>query len=355
MNRVKTCLGAAAFCVAALAGGALVAQEIAPVNLKVSGGNRTQNQFRYIQEPFFNKELAEVSGGAITTTFGSLDDLGIQGPEVLRLLSLGMFDISEGTLSYMAGEASQFESLDLPGLTADIDQQRAMADALRPELEAVMAERFNVKLLSMAPIALQVLYCNKPVAGLQDLSGLKVRTFNRSMAELVEGLGGQSVNIPFAEVVPAMDRGVADCAITGTSAGNTARWWEVTDHLVILPMGWSMTFFAANSDSWARLPAETQDLLTAQFASMENRQWAQAASDIQDGINCNTAEGECKDGIVADRPMTLVELSDEDRAHAAEVLSGSVLPSWADRCGDECVANWNATAGQVIGIQIADR
>jgi len=354
MKRVQSYLGLAALGLAALASSAVAAQEIASVNLKVSGGNRTQNQFRFIQEPFFTEQLPAASGGAVTTTFGSLDDLGIQGPEVLRLLSLGMFDISEGTLSYMAGEAPQFESLDLPGLTADIDQQRAMAEALRPELEAVMAERFNVKLLSMAPIALQVLYCNKPVASLADLEGLKVRTFNRSMAELVEGLGGQSVNIPFAEVVPAMDRGVADCAITGTSAGNTARWWEVTDHLVILPMGWSMTFFAANSDSWARLPETTQALLTEQFADMQDRQWAQAANDIQDGINCNIAQGECKDGIVAERPMTLVELSAEDQALAAEILSQSVLPSWAERCGAECVANWNATAGQVIDLEIAN-
>lgn len=351
---VRNLIGGAAFSLVALSCGATAAQEIADVNLKVSGGNRTQNQFRYIQEPFFNTELAEASEGAITTTFGSLDDLGIQGPEVLRLLSLGMFDISEGTLSYMAGEAAQFESLDLPGLTADIDEQRAMANALRENLSAVMEERFNVHLLSMAPIALQVLYCNKPVTSLADLSGMKVRTFNRSMAELVEGLGGQSVNIPFAEVVPAMDRGVADCAITGTSAGNTARWWEVTDHLVILPMGWSMTFFAANSDSWNRLPEATRALLTEQFAGMEDRQWAQAASDIRDGINCNIAEGECVDGIVADRPMTLVELSPEDQALATEVLTNNVLPSWADRCGEDCVTAWNATAGQVIGMEIAN-
>ena len=352
MKLVRAYIGRAAFCLAALAGGALAAQEIPSVNLKISGGNRTQNQFRYIQEPFFNQELTEASGGAITTTFGSLDDLGIQGPEVLRLLSLGMFDISEGTLSYMAGEAPQFESLDLPGLTTDIEKQRAMADALRPELTQIMADRFNVKLLSMAPIALQVLYCNKPVASLKDLSGLKVRTFNRSMAELVEGLGGQSVNIPFAEVVPAMDRGVADCAITGTSAGNTARWWEVTDHLVILPMGWSMTFFAANAASWERLPEETQQFLVKQFTHMEDRQWVQAASDIKNGINCNIAEGECKDGIIAERPMTLVELSEADQIYAGEVLSSSVLPSWGDRCGGECVANWNATAGEVIGLQV---
>ncbi|WIY52389.1 TRAP transporter substrate-binding protein [Devosia sp. YIM 151766] len=334
------------------AGGA-VAQELDSVNLKVSGGNRTQNMFRFIEEPFFTQELPEASNGKITATFGSLEDMGIQGPEVLRLLGLGMFDISEGTLSYMAGEAPEFESLDLPGLTGDITEQRKMAEGLREELTQIMAEKFNVKLLTMSPVSLQVLYCNAPISGVDDLAGLKVRTFSRSMAELIEGLGAQSVNIPFAEVVPALDRGVADCAITATSGGNTARWWEVTDHLVILPMGWSMIFFGANSNNWDRLPAETQAFLTEQFAAMEDRMWAQAAADVEDGINCNTAQGECELGIVADRPMTLVELSDADRAKVAEIVSNNVLKHWADRCGADCVANWNEKAGSVIDLQIA--
>lgn len=335
------------------AGGA-VAQELDSVNLKVSGGNRTQNMFRFIEEPFFTKELPKASNGKITATFGSLEDMGIQGPEVLRLLGLGMFDISEGTLSYMAGEAPEFESLDLPGLTGDINKQRGMANGLREKLTQIMAEKFNVKLLTMSPISLQVLYCNKPISGVDDLAGLKVRTFSRSMAELIEGLGAQSVNIPFSEVVPALDRGVADCAITATSAGNTARWWEVTDHLVILPMGWSMIFFGANSANWDRLPAETQTFLTEQFTAMEDRMWAQAASDVEDGINCNTASGSCQNGIVADRPMTLVELSDADRTRVGEIVSGNVLKHWAERCGAECVANWNAKAGSVIDLQIMD-
>ncbi|MGH6918061.1 MAG: hypothetical protein ACREJ0_10195, partial [Geminicoccaceae bacterium] len=87
------------------------------VNLKVSGGNRTQNQFRYVYGPFFTEQLPERSGGAVTTTFGSIEELGIKGPEILRLLSLGIFDISEGTISYMAGEDPHFDGLDLPGVT----------------------------------------------------------------------------------------------------------------------------------------------------------------------------------------------------------------------------------------------
>ena len=245
------------------------AQELAKVNLKISGGNQTQNLFRYVYKPFFTKELTEKSNGAITTTFGSLEELGMRGPEVLRLLRQGVFDISEGTLSYMAGEDPRFDALDLPGVTLDIETQRRAVDAFRPVLARVMAEKFNTKLLSMIPVALQVYYCKGKIDGLASLRGKKVRTFNRAMSDLVEAVGGSTINLPFAEVIPAMQRGVAECAITGTSAGNTARWWEVSDHLYTLPMGWSMTFFGANQRNWERIPAATRTFLEKEFADLE--------------------------------------------------------------------------------------
>ncbi|WP_108663730.1 TRAP transporter substrate-binding protein [Acuticoccus kandeliae] len=350
MQRRFPCLIGLSVAAAMAFAGYAAAQDLPSVNLKVSGGNRTQNMFRYIQEPFFTKELAEASNGAITTTFGSLDDLGLQGPEVLRLLRLGMFDISEGTLSYMAGEDPHFDALDLPGLTSDIGEQRKSVDAYRPTLEKIMAERFNVKLLSMSPIALQVVYCSGDVDGLAALSGKKVRAYNRAMSDLVEAVGAASVNIPFAEVVPSMERGVADCAITATSAGNTARWWEVTDNLVMLPMGWAMTFFAANLDTWNRLDEATRAFLAEEFKGMEDRQWAQAAADIQDGINCNTGQGECKGGIKAEPAMTLVELSDEEKAKVAALVTERVLAGWAERCGAECAAGWNESVGAILGV-----
>ncbi len=340
--------GLAVAAVAAICGGAVVAQDLPKVNLKVSGGNRTQNMFKFIQEPFFNKELTDASGGAITTNFGSLEDMGIQGPEVLRLLQLGMFDISEGTLSYMAGEDPHFDALDLPGLTSDIDVQRKTADAYRAKLSEVLEEKFKVKLLTLSPIALQVIYCKGAISNLADLKGKTVRTYNRGMTDLVEAAGAATVNIPFAEVVPAMQRGVADCAVTATSAGNTARWWEVTDSLVMVPMGWATTFFAANLANWNKLDPAVQEFLTTEFAAMEDRQWEQAADDIQDGINCNTGMGECKNGVPAEREMTLVELSAEDQATAQQMVQG-VLKGWSERCGAECAADWNASVGPILG------
>lgn len=327
------------------------AEDFPKINLKVSGGNQTQNMFQRIYKPFFTEELPANTKGAVTTTFGSLEELGMRGPEVLRLLRQGVFDISEGTLSYMAGEDARFDGLDLPGVTLDIATQRKAADAYRPILAKALEEKYNTKLLSMSPVAVQVFYCKSAIANLDSLRGKSVRTFNRAMSQLVEGAGGSTVNLPFAEVIPAMQRGVAQCAVTGTSAGNTARWWEVSDHLYMLPMGWSMTFFGANLRNWSRLDEKTRTFLEKQFAELENRMWAQAESDIQDGVNCNAGTGRCKDGIAANPKMTLISVTEADRAGAQKILRERVLPDWASRCGAECVAQWNASVGKVVGIE----
>ena len=86
------------------------------------------------------------------------------------------------------------------------------------------------------------------------------------------------------------------------------------------------------------------------FASMEERQWKQAAADIQDGINCNTGLGECKDGIPAEKKMKLVKLSAADQGQAKAMVQ-RVLKGWASRCGAECVADWNKKVGSILGVE----
>ncbi len=326
------------------------AADLPSTNLKVSGGNRTSQLFRHVYGPFWSKDLMEMTGGAITADFASIDELGLKGPEILRLLKLGVFDISHGTISYMAGEDARFEGLDLSGLTLDIETQRAISDAYKPVLSNRLESVHNVKLLTLAPVTVQAFYCREDIGGLAGLEGKKVRVFNKTMADFVEAVGGATVNIPFAEVVPAMQRGVADCAITGTASGNTARWWEVTSYLYVLPMGWAMTFFGANLDSWNRLDESVRDYLTAELAVLEDKMWAQADGDVQDGIDCNTGMDVCDSGIEADPKMKLIEVSDADRALHAELMQSTVVPRWAERCGEECAMEWNDTIGKVLGI-----
>ena len=49
--------------------------------------------------------------------------------------------------------------------------------------------------------------------------------------------------------------------------------------------------------------------------------------------------------------MTLVEISDDDRALTKDIIRDHVLKSWAERCGADCVTGWNDTVGKVLDIQ----
>jgi hypothetical protein len=50
--------------------------------------------------------------------------------------------------------------------------------------------------------------------------------------------------------------------------------------------------------------------------------------------------------------MTLVPISDADKEKHAQMMQDVVLVEWAKRCGKECAAEWNATVGEVVGLEI---
>jgi hypothetical protein len=52
--------------------------------------------------------------------------------------------------------------------------------------------------------------------------------------------------------------------------------------------------------------------------------------------------------------MTLVELSDADKARAIEVLESSILPDWAERAGGDWPQRWNDSVGAALGVSIAN-
>lgn len=333
-----------------LAGSALAA-DLPKTHLKMAGLSTTQNINKYILAPYFDKGVVEASGGSVTVDYKSGDTLGLKGTEVLRLLKMGVFDVASGAISYFAGDDPRFEGMDLPGLAIDIETARKVSDAYFPVIERVMRNEHKTKLLALAPITVQVWYCREPIKGLADVKGKKVRVYNVSMADFVEAAGAGSVNIPFIEVVPAMNRGVADCALTGTSAGNTNRWWEVTKYLYTMPMGWAIQFYGMNMESWQRLDPKVQQFFTDEFAKLNDRMWAQAAADVQDGINCNTAAGDCKDGIKAEPAMTWVKVTDADKALHKKIVEGTVVSRWAKRCGSDCAKEWDATIGKVVDMK----
>src|SRR5690606_21311571 len=107
----------------------------------------------------------------------------------------------------------------------------------------------------------QVFFCRGDVNGAEDLAGKRVRLTSSTLADVVTGLGGVPVTMPFGEAVPAMERGVVDCIITGTMSGNTGKLYEVGNVMFTLTVGWAPRLRIANGAFWEKLDDSQREWL----------------------------------------------------------------------------------------------
>ncbi|WP_422368720.1 TRAP transporter substrate-binding protein [Pelagibius sp.] len=353
---MKTTLDRVLFSIAAVTAAAMtistsvVAEGIATTNISVIGSSESTNMHKFVEQPFWTKTVPEGSSGAVVVDFKGLQTSGLKGPEILRLLSTGAITIAHGTFTTVAADDEIFNGIDLPGLAPTIQTARAISEAYSPVVADTLRKKHGLKLLAVLPFTSQVFFCSTPINGLDDLEGKKIRVYGRSLAELVEAAGATPVTIPFNEVVPALQTGVADCAITGITAGNTAKWYEVAKYLYNLPTGWAINFYAANADAWNALAPEARRYLETAIDQMKDDVWAFTAEENQFGVACNTGQDPCQYGVKAD--MKLTSLSSEDKEALDRLLLETVIPNWAQRCGAECTRTWNDTVGKVVNMSL---
>ncbi len=330
---------------------ALAAPAVAE-DLSVVGSWSSLPLHNQYEAPFWSETLPAASEGKIAVSLTTHNQMNLGVGDVFRLLGDGVYDVAMTVADYAVADAPELEGLDVPLLALTADEARAMVDAARPMVDDIFRDRFNSKVLAIAPYPPQVVFCNAEVDSLDDLNGLKVRASGRMTAQFLEALGAEGINVSFGEVPGALQNGVVDCAVTGAGSGYSAGWWEVSTHLLPIPLGgWDSVVTAMNMDRWNSLDADTQALIESQIKSeFEDAAWASAQSALVNDIACLTGNGECPAGEA--RNMTLVEVSDADFDRAREVLVGKVLPDWAARAGDDWAARWNETVGATVGVTI---
>ncbi|MGR3513072.1 MAG: TRAP transporter substrate-binding protein [Paracoccaceae bacterium] len=304
------------------------------------------------EAPFWSETLPAASRGEINVSLTTHNQMNLGVGDVFRLLGDGVYDVAMTVGDYAVADAPELEGLDVPLLALTADEAKAMVDAARPMVSDIFAARFNSHVLAIAPYPPQVVFCNAEITSLDDLAGKKVRGSGRMTTLFLEALGAEGVNVGFSEVPGALQKGVVDCAITGAGSGYSAGWWEVSTHLMPIPLGgWDSVVTAMNLDKWNSLSAETQELIATQVAAeFEAPAWATAQDALANDVACLTGNGECASGDA--RSMTLVEVSDADFDKARGVLIDKVLPDWAERAGGDWGTRWNESVGAVVGVTI---
>jgi len=324
-----------------------------PPQLRIAGNFSANNKhIDLVEKPFF-VNLPKNIGATMNINYNPMDVIGVQAADALRLLRSGTFDAMSVQIGMASRDDPFFEGIDLIGVSTNMADLRKAVDAYRDAFDQRLQARFNAKVLTLWPFGPQVFYCNKPISSIDDVKGLKVRTFTPSMAALIQHLGGTPVTLQFSEVYPALQRGTADCGVTSPTSGNTGKWPEVTSHFLPLSVSGSVQGHFMNLDTWKKFSPDMQKKLAAEAKKMEDAMWELATSVNGDAVNCNVGREPCKEG--ARFKMKMVELTPADEQKVKAAVTSVVLPLWKATCNKvdpKCSETWNATVGKARGYRI---
>jgi TRAP-type C4-dicarboxylate transport system substrate-binding protein len=317
--------------------------------LRIVGGLAGINQYTRQEEPFWTNELPRLTGGKVTAEIVPFDRAGIRAQEMLRLMQLGVVPFGTALLGLTAAQEPSFAAPDLAGLSPDMKVVRRATAAFRPYLEKTLRDRYGIELLAVYAYPAQVIFCNKPFGSLADLAGRRTRTSSPPQADLIEALGGVPVQTGFAEIMANMKSGNIECAITGTTSGNTIGLPEVTTHIHSMAINWGLSIFGASTGAWNALSPELRTTLKQELPKLENAIWSEAERETGNGIACNIGSPACVDGRKFS--MTEVKPAPTDDARRRAIFANTVLARWVHRCGAQCAEVWNQTIAPVIGTE----
>lgn len=320
----------------------------APIRLRVVGGLGGIGQYLRFELPFWRDRVPELTNGRVRAEIAPFDRSGIRGQEMLQLIRLGVVPFGNVLLAVAAADDPELNGIDLPALNPDVETLRRTTALWRPRLSDLLRDRYGVELLAIYTYPAQVVFCRQPFSGLSDLAGRRVRTSSVGQSEVVAGLGGVPVVIPFAETPAALRSGVVECAITAAMSGNEVGLHEATSHLSRLAIGWGVSVFAANRAAWRGLPDDVRTRLRDGLRRLEDDIWRYAEVETENGLACNAGLDTCAEGRRG--RMTVVREREEDEARRIQLLRDVVLPGWVRRCGAACAETWNRHIAPTLGV-----
>jgi TRAP-type C4-dicarboxylate transport system substrate-binding protein len=334
-------------------GAALPGLAQAQQRLQIVGGLANVNQFKLHEEPFWTKELPQLTKGQLTAEIVPWDRAGIPSADLLRMMKAGVVPFGTMLLSNAQPQDMALSAPDLAGLNPDIASLRRNVKTFRPYMEKLLREQYGIELLAVYTYPGQATFCNKPVTGLDDLTGRRVRTSSPSQSDLVESLGAIPVRTAFAEILSNVKSGNIDCVITGTMSGNTIGLHQATTHLHAMTVNWGLSLFAASQTAWKELPQASRDVLKRELARLERDVWDDAERETGMGLQCNAGAADCTGGVKGN--MVIVRGTPADEKRRKEIFANTVLNRWLQRCGNACATAWNQTLGPSLGINAAVR
>ena len=224
------------------------------------------------------KKLAEASSGRLSIEVYPSMQLGGE-KEFLEQAQVGALAMARVSVGVMGPIVPELNVFNLPYVFRDVDHMHKVIDGeIGAELLQKITDHPTAGLVGLAWMdagTRSVYTRDKPVAKMEDLAGLKIRTMGNPMfVDMMNAMGGNGVAMGYDQLINALQTGVVDGAENNPPSYSTgqhynyAPYYSTTEHLMIPEI---MVF---SKKIWDTLSAEDQALIAklAKEAQLEQRE-----------------------------------------------------------------------------------
>ncbi len=219
----------------------------------------------------FAKDVETATGGKLTITVHPNASL-FKAPEIKRAVQTGQAQMGEVLMSIHENEDPIFGIDVVPFLATSFADSKKLYAASKAAVEKKLDSQ-GVKLLFMIPWAPQGVYAKKDINSVEDMKGLKWRSYNVGTTRLGELLGMQSVTIQAAELPQALATGVVNSFMSSGGTGYDSKVWESLTHFYDVQAWIPKDATFVNKAAFAALDKPTQDAILKSAAAAEERGW----------------------------------------------------------------------------------
>ena len=278
----------------------------------------TQNIRKFIED------VNEATGGELAITLHSNGTL-IKLDGIRRAVQTNQVQIGEIRLGSYSNEDPMYNLAGLPFVAGDYESAWKLMEAQKPYFDA-MFDKLGFKALAYQPWPGQGFYTKKPVNGLADFAGQKLRIYSKATQDMGNALGFEATILPFAEIPQAFATGLIDALFTSPQTGIDIQAWDNTDYFTAAGAIYTKNAIIVNKDAFEALPEDARAAMIAAGEAATRRGWEMSEAVYGEQL-----------GILKSNGMTVTDAPAEVMDKLKEI-GGAMMEEWKASASEDAIA-----------------
>ena len=273
----------------------------------------------------FAKHVAELGAGKLTIKPSFDAAAGIKSAGMLAAIAEGRVQAGDAFAGSLEAEDPIFALPSLPFLVTSIADARRLAEIARPYLASVL-EKKGLRLLYLTPWPPSGIWSKTPLKTASDLTGLSIRTYDKTSTEVFLGVGAKAALISFADTMPKLTDGSLNAVLSSGDGGAGRKLWEYLPWFSEITYSLPLSVAAVNKAVYDSLGADQRAAVDAASRQTETGLWLALSTRLQENYTRMRQNGVTIDSTPAPA------ITDALRSGAA-----TAQQIWCSKSGPLCV------------------